>query len=143
MMDLNCDLSRFTAAHKQSFQNALNEIHNGRKETHWMWYIFPQVQGLGRSETSRYYSISGLAEAKEFWDDPYLGGNLKEICSVLLQLGMRNPTEIFGRPDDMKLRSCMTLFSCVAEDNSVFDEVLNQYFDGKPDYRTLKILKCN
>ncbi len=135
------DLSRFTEAHRRSFETALGEIRNGRKNTHWMWYILPQLQGLGRSATSRFYALSGVDEAKAFLDDPYLGGNLKEICSALLLLDTDDPVRVFGRPDGMKLRSCMTLFSRAAGSPSVFDEVLDKYFGGEQDNLTLKMLE--
>lgn len=135
------DLTRFTEAHMRSFETALGEIRRGRKISHWMWYIFPQLQGLGRSDVSRYYAMSGTGEAKAFLDDPYLGGNLKEICSALLKLNTDDPVRVFGRPDDMKLRSCMTLFSRAAGSPSVFDEVLDKYFGGEQDDLTLKMLE--
>ena len=134
------DLSRFTEAHRRSYRTALAEIQNGRKETHWMWYIFPQIQGLGYSPTAQYYAISSLDEAAAFLQDAYLGGNLQEISRALLFLSGDDPTEIFGSPDDLKLRSSMTLFSVVAGEDSVFQEVLEKYYDGRPDGRTLQIL---
>lgn len=140
-MEKTFDLSHFTEAHRQFYQIALREIRNGRKSSHWMWYIFPQIYGLGRSSTSQYYAIQSLEEAIAFLNDDYLGGNLLEICNALLALETNRPTEVFGKPDDMKLRSCMTLFALVSEDNSVFHKVLEKYFDGKPDHRTLSILK--
>lgn len=134
------DLSRFTDAHKYSFDRALSEIKNGRKQSHWMWYIFPQLKGLGFSVTSEYYGIVDLNEAKAFLSDPYLGNNLIEICSVLLTLKPPNATEISGTPDDMKLRSSMTLFDCASPDNSLFRQVLNKFYGGNPDYSTLRML---
>ena len=140
-MKQNIDLSRFVEAHNQSYDTALKEIKNGHKYSHWMWYIFPQIQGLGKSSTSRYYAIKNSGEALAFLNDAYLGGHLIEISQVLMQLDSDNPTEIFGKPDDMKLRSCMTLFASVSDDNSIFHQVINKYFDGKPDKRTLAILQ--
>lgn len=137
---MNSDISRFTQAHKGSYDNALREIRNGRKESHWMWYIFPQIHGLGKSGISQYYAIQGIDEAKSFLKDSYLGGNLLEICRALLDLQEDNPRVVFGRPDDMKLKSCMTLFAYISEDGSVFHQVLDKYFDGKTDKRTLSIL---
>lgn len=139
-MENSFDLSRFTKAHRYSYQTALSEIKNGRKTSHWMWYIFPQMRGLGRSDTSRYYAIQSLDEAKAFLKDPYLGKNLLEISNTLLALDTNNATEVFGKPDDWKLKSCMTLFSIISEDGSVFHKVLDKFFYGKPDKRTLKIL---
>ena len=134
------DLSRFISAHKLSFDSALREIKNGRKETHWMWYIFPQIHGLGMSEISVYYAIKNTDEARAFLDDPYLGGNLKEICMALLSLNESNASVIFGYPDDMKLKSSMTLFAAVSDENSVFHQVLDKFFGGCPDERTLAII---
>lgn len=105
-----------------------------------MWYIFPQISGLGHSSTSRYYAIKSLDEAAAFLQDPNLGRNLREICHVLLSLETNNATEVFGKPDDIKLKSSMTLFSLVTDTDPVFQDVLNKYFGGKRDYRTLKIL---
>ena len=139
-MNQTIDLSRFTEAHKRAYQTALKEIQKGRKTSHWMWYIFPQIHGLGHSSTSRYYAIHGLDEAGAFLHDPYLGGNLLEICHALLALNTNNATEIFGKPDDMKLKSSMTLFSLVPDADPVFQNVLDKYFSGKRDHRTLEIL---
>ena len=136
----NLDISRFVEAHTRSYQSALAEIRNGRKISHWMWYIFPQMKGLGHSSTSQYYSIHSLDEAAAFLHDPYLGGNLLEICHSLTALETNNATEIFGRPDDVKLKSSMTLFSLVPDADPVFQNVLDKYYGGKRDRRTLKIL---
>ena len=135
------DLNRFIEAQEDYFDIAYDEIKSGKKKTHWMWYIFPQIQGLGRSSTSQYYAIKNSGEALAFLNDAYLGGHLIEISKVLMQLDSDNPTEIFGKPDDMKLRSCMTMFASVSDDNSIFHQVINKYFDGKPDKRTLAILQ--
>ena len=134
------DLSRFVCAHKQWYDIALREIRNGRKQSHWMWYIFPQLLGLGKSSHSQYYGIKGRGEAIAFLDDPYLGGNLLEITRVLLNLEGNNPTLIFQWPDNMKLRSCMTLFASISNDGSVFHQVLDKFFNGRMDNRTLTIL---
>ena len=134
------DISRFAEAHKKSYQSALTEIRNGRKRTHWIWYIFPQIQGLGYSATSQYYAIHSIDEAAEFLHDPYLGGNLIEISHALLELNTNNATEVLGQPDDMKLRSSMTLFSLVPGADPVFQKVLDKFYDGKRDDKTLKVL---
>jgi uncharacterized protein (DUF1810 family) len=105
------DLSRFTIAHQNDFETALREIKSGKKRSHWMWYIFPQIYGLGYSYTSQYYAIQSLEEAKAFLADPYLGRNLISICEVLIKLESNDALEVFGSPDNMKLQSCMTLFS--------------------------------
>ena len=137
------DLSRFTKVQEQDFKTAFKEIKNGRKMSHWMWYIFPQIQGLGKSSTSQYYGIKDLNEARAFINDPYLGGNLKKISMALLELEENNAVAIFGKPDDIKLKSCMTLFSCISEDGSIFHKVLEKYFDGRQCKRTLSIIGLN
>ena len=136
---VNSDLSRFMYAHENSYRTALGEIQNGKKMTHWMWYIFPQIHGIGRSSTSQYYAIQTIEEAKAFLLDPYLGGNLREISHTLLGLTENNPTTIFGKPDDRELKSCMTLFASISEDSSVFHQVLDKFFNGRMDERTLSI----
>lgn len=139
-MEQVIDLSRFISAHKHTYNDALSEIRNGKKKTHWMWFIFPQIAGLGRSFTAQYYEINSPEEAKAFLNDRYLGGNLIEISSALMRLETNDPTRVFGKPDDMKLRSCMTLFASVSEDGSVFHQVIDKYFSGVPDHRTIEIL---
>lgn len=134
------DLKRFADAQQSSFATALSEIQNGKKRSHWMWYIFPQIHGLGVTPTSQYYAIRSLQEAKDFLADPYLGSNLIKITSALMDLNTNNASEVFGFPDDLKLRSSMTLFAQVS-DFDVFQKVLDKFFDGKPDDRTLSILE--
>ena len=139
-MNQTIDLSRFTEAHKQHYKDALKEIENGHKTTHWMWYIFPQIAGLGHSSTAQFYAIKNLDEAAAFYRDSYLGCNLLTICHALMALDTNNATEVFGKPDDKKLKSSMTLFSLVTDADPVFQNVLDKYFCGKQDNRTLKIL---
>lgn len=134
------NLQRFIDAHRSDYATALEEIKNGKKISHWMWYIFPQIEGLGKSFTSQFYAIHSLEEARAFLEDLYLGKNLLEICDALMQLETNNATTVMGRPDDMKLKSSMTLFLYVAGENSVFENVLNKFFRGKKDVRTMKIL---
>ena len=134
------DLSRFAIAHQRNYQQALAEIKNGKKLSHWMWYIFSQLKGLGRSSTSDYYGIRDLDEAKAFLQDEYLGSHLLEISNVLLQLDCNDAKIVMGKPDDMKLKSCMTLFCLADPDEEVFKEALNKFFDRKPDYRTVKMI---
>lgn len=134
------DLSRFAIAHQRNYQQALAEIKNGKKLSHWMWYIFPQLKGLGRSSTSDYYGIRDLDEAKVFLQDEYLGSHLLEISNVLLQLDCNDAKIVMGKPDNMKLKSCMTLFCLADPDEEIFKEVLNKFFDRKPDYRTVKMI---
>ncbi len=137
----NYNLQRFEEVHKKYYQTALSEMKNGRKQSHWMWYIFPQLKGLGKSGTSDYYGISNIDEAKAYLSHPILRKNLIEISEALLKLPINNVTEIFGKPDDMKLKSCMTLFSMASEDDKVFDKVLSKFFIGKYDIKTLNILE--
>ena len=143
-MSNSCDLSRFVSAHRADYERALREINQGRKQSHWMWYIFPIMKGLGRSYTAQYYAINTKEEALAFLNDPYLGGHLKEISNALLQLRTDNPTEVFGKPDDWKLKACMTLFSSVSDncnDKVIFENVLEKYFGGKRDGRTIGVLR--
>ena len=120
------------------------EIQNGYKESHWMWYIFPQIKGLGKSPTAQYYSIEDLDEAIAFLNDPYLGENLREISAELLKKSTDNAEDIFGYVDAMKLKSSMTLFHYAGEmsdENSVFYSVLSKYFNGEFDERTLDLIE--
>jgi uncharacterized protein (DUF1810 family) len=133
------DLSRFLKAQEQDYEQALREIRSGRKRSHWMWYIFPQIQGLGFSPTAQYYAIRDLQEARDYLAHPVLGTRLKEISSVLLDLNGLSASEIFGYPDDLKLRSSMTLFRMADLNEPVFLEVLEKYYDGKPDARTVEL----
>jgi len=135
------DLQRFINAQSKNYSEALSEIRNGRKRTHWMWYIFPQIQGLGMSETSRFYAIKDLHEAADFLNHPVLGSRLIRICDELLHLKSDDAHSIFGSPDDLKLRSSMTLFSSVPSANPVFQKVLDKFFEGKKDEKTLTILE--
>ena len=135
-MNETYDLSRFASAHRTDYDKALREIRNGKKESHWMWYIFPQLQGLGRSYQANYYGISGLGEAKAFLADPCLGAHLREISEALLGLETGDPGRVFGYPDALKLRSCMTLFSAASDGPSVFDKVLEKYYGGVRDHAT-------
>lgn len=133
------DLSRFLKAQEQDYEQALREIRSGRKRSHWMWYIFPQIQGLGFSPTAQYYAIRDLQEARDYLAHPVLGTRLKEISSALLELDGLSASEIFGYPDDLKLRSSMTLFRMADLNEPVFLEVLEKYYDGKPDARTVEL----
>ena len=145
---MNMDSERFITAQEHSYQTALREIKNGKKQSHWMWYIFPQVKGLGRSSTAEYYAIENLDEAKAFLENPILDTHLSRICEALLSLETSNATEVMGRPDDMKLRSSMTLFDeasrhldgSTSNPTSIFKQVLDKYYAGKRDRRTLKVL---
>jgi uncharacterized protein (DUF1810 family) len=134
-------LERFKEAQERDFAIALQEIKNGRKRSHWMWYIFPQLAGLGMTETSRYYAIKNMQEATDYLMDEELGNRLAEICRVLLELDMNDPRNIFGSPDDLKLHSSITLFDAVPATFPVFGRVLDKFYGGKRDTRTLELLK--
>jgi uncharacterized protein (DUF1810 family) len=133
-------LGRFVEAQAGDYETALAEIRNGRKRSHWMWYIFPQIDGLGSSAMSRRYAIRSLDEARAYLAHPMLGPRLVEIAEAALGARGRTAHEIFGSPDDMKLRSCATLFSRVTPADSVFVRLLETFFEGKPDARTLERL---
>ncbi|MDE6789161.1 MAG: DUF1810 family protein [Ruminococcus sp.] len=137
---MSYDLSRFISAHQSNFECALSEIKKGRKESHWMWYIFPQIKGLGRSYNSNFYGITDLNEAKAFLNNEYLGSNIKKISHELLQLKCSDARLVMGTPDNMKLKSSMTLFAIANQNEAVFNQVLEKFFDGKKDRLTLKLL---
>jgi O-acetyl-ADP-ribose deacetylase (regulator of RNase III)/uncharacterized protein (DUF1810 family) len=136
-MEHQFDLSRFIKAHDIYYQTALREIENGHKSSHWMWYIFPIFAGLGRSSTNKEYSINSIEEAKAYLENNTLGNNMVEICNALLRQNTNNPSDIFDKPDDWKLKSCMTLFASISEEHSIFQQVLDKYFEGKKDGKTL------
>ena len=133
------DLSRFHKAQKGSYETALAEIRAGRKRSHWIWYIFPQIQGLGYSSTAQYYAIEDLEEAKAYLADPVLRERLLEISNALLALDSCDPTDVMGYPDDLKLRSSMTLFSLADPECTVFRDVLEKFYDGREDPRTITL----
>ena len=133
------DLSRFHKAQKGSYETALAEIRAGRKRSHWIWYIFPQIQGLGYSSTAQYYAIEDLGEAKAYLADPVLRERLLEISNALLALDSCDPTDVMGYPDDLKLRSSMTLFSLADPECTVFRDVLDKFYDGREDPRTIAL----
>ncbi len=134
------NLGRFVNAQENVYANALAELRNGRKRSHWMWFIFPQIEGLGRSEMARFYAVQNLEEARQYLRHPVLGKRLLECAETLLSLDDRSASDIFGFPDDMKLRSSMTLFARAAGPDSVFVRVLERYFNGEEDQTTLDIL---
>ena len=136
----NMSVERFIDAQKEDYDMAFREISKGKKRNHYMWYIFPQVKGLGRSSTAKYYGIEGLDEAREYMENEYLVNNLIAISNELLKLETNDPVEIFGHTDSKKLRSSMTLFELVS-DNDVFHLVLEKYYDGKRDQKTLDLIK--
>lgn len=135
------NLERFIDAQQRDYPIALKEIKAGRKQGHWMWYIFPQLQGLGNTETSKFYALADLNEADTYLSHPLLGSRLVEICNELLKLNENDPNTIFGYPDDLKLKSSMTLFAEIPLTNPVFIQVLNKFYDGSKDDKTLNLLK--
>ncbi|HSO82715.1 DUF1810 domain-containing protein [Thiocapsa sp.] len=134
------DLNRFVRAQENDYAPALAEVRSGRKRTHWMWYIFPQLDGLGFSETARRYAIRNLDEARAYLEHPVLGPRLVECAEAVLAVQSRSAREIFGTPDDLKLRSCATLFAEVSPSDSAFHRLIQVYFGGAPDGRTLTLL---
>lgn len=135
------DLDRFRKAQEMDYETALAEIRAGHKRSHWIWYIFPQIAGLGMSSTSEYYAIASMEEAKAYMEDPCLRKRLVEISEALIGLESNDPVEVMGYPDVLKLRSSMTLFAEAAPEEKVFQAVLDKYFEGRKDERTLQILE--
>ncbi len=136
------NLQRFIAAQENAYPYALEEIRNGKKCSHWIWYIFLQMKGLGYSSMSEYYGIATYDEAKAYWKHPVLSARLKAIIEALLLHQGKNVKDIFGPVDALKVRSCMTLFNLI-QPNDIFAEVLNQFYEGKPCERTLVMLQSN
>jgi uncharacterized protein (DUF1810 family) len=134
------DLNRFVLAQAGDYERAVSEIRSGQKRSHWMWYIFPQIDGLGFSPTAKHYAIRSLSEAQAYLDHPVLGPRLVECADAVMSLEGRSAGQIFGSPDDLKLRSCATLFATVSQPGSVFDRLLQKYFEGKRDDRTIQLL---
>jgi uncharacterized protein (DUF1810 family) len=134
------DLTRFVDAQRAVYPNVLEELRDGRKRSHWMWFIFPQLAGLGRSETARFYAISGAAEAHAYLHNPLLSARLLECTRTVLEHSNRSAAYMFGSPDDMKLRSCMTLFATIAPEHTCFQDVLNRFFEGQPDAKSIALL---
>lgn len=134
------DLNRFLKAQEQSYETALSEIRSGQKRSHWIWYIFPQVKGLGFSYTSEFYGIDGLDEAKAYMGNGLLRKRLVETSEALLSLESSDAGYVMGYPDDLKLRSSMTLFAEASPETEVFQKVLDKFFGGKKDQKTLGLL---
>ena len=141
MKDMKYDLARFVKVQEFNYTKALSEIQNGRKRTHWMWYIFPQLKELGRSSTAKYYGIENIEEATEYLNHPVLGARLNEISEALLSNEKSNPYEVMGDIDGLKLCSSMTLFAEVIGYDSVFHRVIEKYYDGKKDENTVRLLR--
>jgi len=134
------DLKKFITAQERDYTTALDEISRGRKQSHWMWYIFPQIRGLGFSETAKYYAISDLEQASAYLKHPLLGTRLIEISEKILLHKDSSANEVFGNPDDLKLRSSMSLFASVPNAPAVFQQVLDAFFSGEKDIKTMCIL---
>lgn len=136
------DLQRFVDAQDAdgTYEKAIGELQDGKKTSHWMWFVFPQIAGLGRSETARRYALESSAEASAYLEHELLGQRLVQCCEVLLELPTNDADEVFGSTDAMKLRSCMTLFMRVQPDEPLFAEVLNKFFGGAPDKQTDELL---
>jgi len=135
------DLSRLTNAQESIYDSVLAELRNGRKRTHWMWYIFPQIDGLGHSATSKHYAIKSIEEARQYLNHPVLGQRLLECAEAVFAIEGRSISEIFGYPDNLKLKSSMTLFAYMAAPCSVFARILDKYFNGEQDALTLQLLE--
>ena len=135
------ELDRFIRAQEYNYSDALKEIKNGQKISHWMWYVFPQIKGLGQSDTAKWYAIKDLQEAKDYLNNEILSNRLEQICKALLDLDCNDAYKIFVSPDDMKLKSSMTLFEMAAPENKIFKSVLDKYFNGERDQKTIELLK--
>ena len=135
------DLERFVRAQAAIYEQALAELTRGRKQSHWMWFVFPQIAGLGFSDMSRRYALANAAEARAYLEHPVLGPRLLACFAATLAVDGRTAHEIFGSPDDLKLRSCATLFAAVSEPGSIFQLVLDRYFGGRPDVETQRLLR--
>ena len=140
-MQAEIALKRFLDAQERDYSRALAEIRNGRKQSHWMWYIFPQIAGLGYSETAQFYAIKDRQEAGDYLAHPILGSRLIEIANALLGVNGRTANQILGSPDDLKLRSSMTLFSLLPNADPVFGAVLDKFYGGQPDAKTISLAK--
>lgn len=127
---INFNLERFLQAQDKTYPYALKELQNGHKRSHWMWFIFPQMRGLGHSRISNYYGISGIEEAKAYIENPILNQRLREVCETILALETEDANEVFGGIDSLKLKSSMTLFDMVAPDD-IYSKVLDKFFEGK------------
>ncbi len=142
----DADLIRFVDAQAQIYTRVVDELTNGRKQTHWMWFIFPQLTGLGRSAMAKRYAIRDLVQARRYLDDSLLGNRLRQLVRLMIDHKRKSALEILGSPDDLKFRSCLTLFHQAAShdsDRALFTEALDQFYRGEPDGRTLELLSLN
>lgn len=137
---MNYNLNKFINAQKKDFEAARCELINGKKESHWMWYMFPQIKGLGKSYFSEYYGIESLDEAKEYYENEYLKNNMNDLIKIILELDCSDPRKVFGSPDDLKLKSSMTLFYLATKEKR-FIMVLNKFYNGEFDQNTINIIK--
>jgi uncharacterized protein (DUF1810 family) len=136
------DLDRFVSAQDGGvYERALAELRAGRKRSHWMWFVFPQIAGLGRSLTAQHYALGSAAEARAYLDHPVLGPRLRTVVEAAVAIPAASAFEVFGSPDDLKLRSCLTLFQAVAPEEPLFGRALDRFFHGAPDPRTLALLE--
>jgi uncharacterized protein (DUF1810 family) len=137
------NLARFVDAQAPVITRVFEELRSGRKQSHWMWFVFPQIAGLGHSPTARHFAIGSLAEARAFVDHPLLGSRLIEATEIVNALDQGSATVVFGSPDDLKFRSSMTLFAEASPDAAPFRSALDRYFDGRPDQVTLDRLRAS
>ena len=135
------NLNRFIEAQMTTYEGAMLELARGRKESHWVWYIFPQIKGLGRSDTAKLYSIKSLEEGRSYLEHSVLGPRLIKACEILLSLKDTSMDEVMGFPDDLKLLSSVTLFEAISEPNSIFTKIIEIYFDDERDKTSLEILE--
>jgi uncharacterized protein (DUF1810 family) len=135
------NLKRFLDAQDEVFGQVCSELREGRKRTHWMWFIFPQLKGLGHSTTAEFYALSSLEEAEAYLSHPVLGARLRQCAELVNQIEGRTVDQIFGSPDNLKFRSCMTLFAQLESNNQVFKDALEKHFGGEADTRTLELLR--
>jgi uncharacterized protein (DUF1810 family) len=142
-MDDPYRLSRFVEAQKRDYDTAISELRAGRKRSRWMWYIFPQLRGLGRSANAERYGIGSLNEAHAYWAHPVLGARLRECIETILAVPGRSAYDIFGEPDDWKLRCCLTLFEVAAPDEPLFGRALERFFNGHRNRKTLELLNSS
>lgn len=140
-METVSNLNRFLEAQETKYNDALSEIKNGRKLTHWMWYIFPQIAGIGFTDFNVFYAIQNKEEATQYLNHPILGKRLIEITKVVIEINGKTALEIFGKPDERKLKSTMTLFTILNDPNPIFQQVLDKYYKGMKDENTLKLIK--
>ena len=136
------NLNRFLEAQMTTYEGAMLELARGRKESHWIWYVFPQIEGLGRSDTAKLYSIKSLEESRAYLEHPVLGQRLIEACEIILSLKDVSMDEVMGFPDDLKLLSSMTLFEALSDSSSIFTKIIEIYFDDERDENSIKLIKA-